>query len=83
MTAESADKIKHVLVNSKIASQLCGVGLTLWKELVETGRTPKPIRLNSKVTFSTRQLELWALNGCPSRDSELWQKLLEKEQNGK
>ena len=81
MTAESSEQIKPVLVNGKTASQLCGVGLTLWKELVTTGRTPQPIRLSSKKLFCVRQLELWALNGCPSRDSAEWQQILEREIN--
>ena len=77
--AESV-KIKSVLVDAKTAAQVCGVGLTLWKQLTATGRNPEPIRLNSKVLWSTFQLQLWALNGCPSRDSEKWKKIL-NEQN--
>ena len=73
------EKINPVLVDSKTAASMCGCGLTLWKELVTTGRTPEQIYLNSKVLFSTRQLELWALNGCPSRDSADWQRILKEE----
>lgn len=72
-------KIKLVLVDSRTAASICGVGLTLWKQLATTGRNPEPIHLNSKVLFSTRQLELWALNGCPSRDSEQWKEILRRE----
>jgi len=82
MTAETSNKIKPVLVDAKTAAQVCGIGLTLWKELTATGRNPQPIKLNSKVLWSTRQLEIWAVNGCPSRDSELWQEILVEERNG-
>ncbi|MHC4123031.1 MAG: hypothetical protein ACYSSI_05600 [Planctomycetota bacterium] len=81
MAAEPV-KIKPVLVDSKTAASICGCGLTLWKQLNATGRTPEPIRLNSKVLISVRQLEIWAVNGCPSRNSERWQQILEKERNG-
>ena len=81
MTVETPEKIKHVLVAARSAAQACGVGLTLWKQLTTTGRHPEPIRLRSKILWSTRQLELWALNGCPSRDSMEWQKILERERN--
>lgn len=81
MTVKPSEKIKHILVDAKTAAQACGVGLTLWKQLTATGRNPEPIHLNSKVLFSTRQLELWALNGCPSRDSAEWQQILEREIN--
>ena len=83
MTAKTPERIEPVLVDSKTAASACGCGLTLFKQLIVTGRTPEPIKLNSKTVLSTRQLELWALNGCPSRDSAEWQKILEKERNGK
>ena len=87
MTAETPEKIalalltkpercQRLLVDSKTAASICGCGLTLWKKLVTTGRTPQPIRLSSKKLFCVRQLELWALNGCPSRDSEKWKEIL-------
>ncbi len=81
MTAESPEKIKHVLVDSKTAASACGVGLTLWKELNVTGRCPQPVKLNSKTLWAVRHLELWALYNCPSRDSDEWQQILEREQN--
>ena len=81
MSAETPENIKPVLVEAKRAAQACGVGLTLWKQLTTTGRNPEPIRLNSKLLWSTRQLEIWALNGCPSRDSDEWQQILEREIN--
>ena len=81
MTAETPEKIKHVLADAKTAAQACGVGLTLWHQLNAIGRTPEPAKLNSKVLWSVRQLELWALNNCPSRDSVEWQQILERELN--
>jgi len=52
------EPVKPLLVDVKIAASICGCGLTLWKELVTTGRTPQPIRLSSKKLFCVRQLEL-------------------------
>jgi len=66
-----------ILVDAKTASKLCGMGLSLWYELSSTGRTPQPVKLNSKKLWSYELLRLWGLNGCPSRDSTAWQKLLE------
>lgn len=72
------------LLDSKTAASACGCGITLWKQLTATGRNPAPIHLTSgKVVYSSRQLELWALNGCPSRDSAEWKSILECERNGK
>ena len=73
-----AKDLKSALMDAKTASRFCGVGLTLWKQLNITGRAPEPIHLNSKVFWSTRQLELWAITGCPSRDSETWQTIIKK-----
>lgn len=81
MSAETPENIKPVLVEAKRAAQACGVGLTLWKELNSTGRCPQPVRLNSKTLWAVRHLELWAINGCPSRDSEKWKKILNKQNN--
>ena len=69
------------LVDAKTASQLCGIGLSLWYELNSTGQIPAPAKLNSKKLWSYDQLKLWAGNGCPSRDSAEWQELYLKGKN--
>ncbi|MHC4584739.1 MAG: hypothetical protein ACYS3N_09425 [Planctomycetota bacterium] len=80
---KNSGTIKPALMDSQTACRFCGCGLTLWRQLVTTGRTPEPIRLNSKALWSTHQLELWSLHNCPSRDSAEWRKILEYERNGK
>ncbi len=46
------------LVSAKQASQLCGVGLSLWYELAATGQTPQAVKLNSKSLWSYDLLKL-------------------------
>ena len=71
-----------ILVDAKTASKLCGMGLSLWYQLCSTGRTPLPVKLNSKQLWDYRTLCLWSLHGCLSRDSAIWLNLLEKMRGG-
>jgi len=58
-----------LLVDAKTASRLCGVGLSLWYEMVSTGRIgPTPIEFNSKKLYSVSELGNWILHRCPSRE---------------
>lgn len=58
-----------LLVDAKTASRLCGVGLSLWYEMVSTGRIgPTPIEFNSKKLYSVSELGNWILHRCPPRD---------------
>ena len=70
-----------LLVDAKTASRLCGVGLSLWYEMVSTGRLgPLPILLTSKKkVWLRKELECWCDRRCPPRDE--WLQIL-KEQNG-
>ena len=63
-------------MDAKTASKFCGVGLTLFRQLDVVGKVPECVRLNSKKLYVTRQLEAWAINSCPARDTEKWQKIL-------
>lgn len=79
MNPTNQDKLlalQPILVDAKTASKLCACGLSLWYALDSKGGVPKPVRLNSKKLWSRRQLQLWADNGCPSRDSAAWQAIL-------
>jgi predicted DNA-binding transcriptional regulator AlpA len=67
-----------IMVNARQAARLFGMSLSLWYQLSSAGRTPQPAKLNSKSLWSYDQLRLWANNGCPSRDSAAWQRLLAK-----
>ena len=74
---EDIRALTPLLVPAKQASQLCGVGLSLWYELAATGQIPQAVKLNSKSLWPYDLLKLWAENGCPSRDSAEWQKIKE------
>lgn len=76
-----SETARPILYSMKQAAIACGVSLSLWKILVATGQTPAPCRLNTKVVFCVKQLELWSWAGCPSRDSEAWQSIIQKENN--
>ena len=61
-----------LLVDSKTASQLCGVGLSLWYELASAGRLgPTPVVFNSKKLYSVPELRSWVLHKCPPREKWL------------
>jgi len=64
------------LVDANEAARLCGVGKSLWYELVSVGRTPAAVKFNSKSLWSYEQLKLWTFAGCPSQDSSDWQRIL-------
>jgi hypothetical protein len=70
--------VQPILYDNRQAAQACGVSLSLWKMLVNSGQTPAPCRLNSKVVFSVKLLELWAQAGCPNRDSGTWKQILKE-----
>lgn len=70
------EKLTPFLVDARAAAHLCGCGLSLWYELSASGRTPEPIKLNSKKLWLYDQLQLWVKSGCPSRDSAAWQEIL-------
>ena len=76
--ANKPDNLTPLLVDAKTASQLCSCGLSLWYSLDSRGGCPQCVTLNSKRVWSYRQLQLWAENNCPSRDSAAWQELLKK-----
>ena len=62
---------KSIMVGKIEAAKLCGVGKTLWNELVASGRTPEPVRLGRRVLWLREELVEWCENGCPNR--EKWQ----------
>lgn len=65
-----------ILVDAETASKLLSVGVSLFYALDSKGAVPQPVHLNSKKLWSRLQLEIWAQNGCPSRDSAEWQAVL-------
>ena len=66
----------EVLVDAKTAAKLCGIGSSLWYELSAAGRTPAPVKLNSKKLWVYEHLKIWAAHNCVSRDSAEWQEIL-------
>lgn len=56
------------LLRNAQAAHWSGLSLSSWDRKVREGLTPAPIKLGGCVLFSRRQLELWAMWGCPSRD---------------
>ena len=75
------NELQPVLLDVRAAAKFCSCGVTLWRQLMLTGRTPEPSYLNSKIVFSRRLLEIWSISGCPARDTEKWQRILEMERN--
>jgi len=75
-------EVAPILVDSKTAARACGIGVSLWNSLSSAGRTPQPVKLNSKNLWSYSLLQLWAESGCKSRTSPEWLQLLEKMRGG-
>ncbi len=65
-----------ILCGARDAAAMCGVGLSLWYQLNATGQCPMPSKLNSRTLWSCELLRLWAVSGCPHRESEVWQRIL-------
>lgn len=65
-----------LLVDTKEAARLSGVGRTLWLQLASAGRVPLPVRLGRRVLWRRDELADWIEAGCPGRDR--WIALREK-----
>ena len=68
--AVDPENLSPLLVDAKGAARLCGIGVTLWRELHVSGRCPLPVRLARRVLWRTDELRDWVSSGCVSR--EVW-----------
>jgi len=57
-----------LLVDARKAARLVDVGLRTWRTLDAAGKVPQPLRLNSRVLWSVRELREWIAAGAPPRD---------------
>jgi predicted DNA-binding transcriptional regulator AlpA len=64
------DALLPAMLSAKEAARYCGVGETLWRELVREGRAPEPIYLHDRVLWSRTVLDEWIKGGCLSRCSD-------------
>ena len=73
-----ANDLAPLLVDVKAAAKLCSVSAKTFYSLDITGGVPESIRLKSCRRWSVAQLEVWVINGGPSRNSTEWIAILEK-----
>lgn len=65
---DSVAVLDPIMVGVDDAAALCGVGRTLWYDLVAAGKTPAPRRLGRRVLWLRDELTAWCEAGCPSRE---------------
>lgn len=70
-----------IMVGVDDAAALCGVGRTLWYDLMAAGKTPTPRRLGRRVLWLRNELIDWCQAGCPSR--ERWEAMRKNKKSGK
>lgn len=74
MTTEAL-QVEALLVDSKGACALLGVGKSLFYQMASTGSLgPAPVEFNSKRLYSVSELRSWVENKCPPR--EKWLQIL-------
>jgi predicted DNA-binding transcriptional regulator AlpA len=60
--------VAPILLDSKAAARLCGLGRTSFLQNDRLGIIgPRSIRLTGKVLWCRTELEEWAKRGCPGR----------------
>jgi predicted DNA-binding transcriptional regulator AlpA len=62
-----AAAVEPLLVNTRQAAALCGIGRATWFRLKAMGKTPAPVMLAGRVLYRVEDLRLWVALGCPSR----------------
>lgn len=60
--------MKSILIDSREAARLCGIGRTAWLSHMSTGKTPAPIRLGRRVLWVREEIIAWCKAGCPPRE---------------
>lgn len=70
--SEMVQHVEAVMVGAKEAAALCGVGSTLWTQMVADGRAPLPVKLGRRSLWPVEELRAWARAGCPPRRRWTW-----------
>jgi len=60
--------VELLAVGAEEAATICGIGLTLWKEMDVTGRIPSPIKFGARCVWYLDELRRWMDTGCPDRE---------------
>lgn len=69
---EKPPEDKGLLINSRQAAKLLGIGeRTLWR-MWNSGEMPKPIRIGQAVRFSHEELRAWVNAGGPPQKKWKW-----------
>jgi excisionase family DNA binding protein len=65
---------KGLLIDSRHAAKLLGIGeRTLWR-MWKSGKIPKPIRIGQSIRFSYEELQAWVNAGGPPQEEWKWPK---------
>ena len=60
--------VEPLAVGAEEAAALCGIGLTLWREMDAAARIPAPIKLGARCVWPLAELRRWMDAGCPDRE---------------
>jgi len=60
--------VEPLAVGAKEAAALCGIGLTLWRNMGQTGQVPAFIKLGGRCVWSLDELRRWIAAGSPNRE---------------
>lgn len=72
-TTTPTTTVEPLLLDTREAAALCGIGRSLWQSLDAQGRTPQKIKLGRRVLWRADELKAWIAIGCPNR--ERWERM--------
>ena len=72
MTAPTT-QLEPLLIDAEQAAALCGVGRTLWLQMNQDGRAPRPVKLGRRSLWCVEELRAWTAAHCPPRKQWNWQ----------
>jgi len=60
--------VEPLAVGAAKAAALCGIGVTLWRNLGQTRQIPAYIKLGGRCVWNLAELRRWMDAGCPNRE---------------
>ena len=57
-----------LLIDSRQAAALCGIGRTLWLDLDQQGRVPQGFKLGRRKLWRVDEIKSWVAAGMPNRE---------------
>jgi excisionase family DNA binding protein len=64
---KKTNEIKPMLISISDAIKLCGISRSTFYCLMNSGKTPEPVKLGKRVLFNKKEFERWIELKCPPR----------------